>query len=472
MFHDFLRQISLFGSLTESDFGRICGMVQEIHLAAGEELFAEGSTGDKAYIIKEGQLEVVKTSGGREVLLAVRGAGNVIGEMSLLEKAPRMATVRARTDSVLLVITQQQFDQLLETSPSAARTLLNTVLTRWRATEGLLRQSEKMAQLGTLVAGIAHELNNPAAAVRSGAEQLRTALRKFEEAHVDLHGQALSQAQWTVLLWLAQQTEQRAAQPLELDALARSDRESKLETWLEGHDVPDAWELAPALVSLDYDVDSLATLADHFTPQQLPSVICWLEAACTIYSLLAEIGQGAEQISTLVGALKTYAYLDQAPLQNVDVHQGLDNTLLILRNKLKSGVSVRRVYAPDLPKIEAYGSELNQVWTNIIDNAIDALNGQGEIVIRTRREEKWVVVEIEDNGPGIPAEVLPRIFDPFFTTKPIGQGTGLGLDIAYNIVVLKHRGDIKVHSEPGSTCFEVWLPINQPETVRDTSPSH
>ena len=170
------------------------------------------------------------------------------------------------------------------------------------------------------------------------------------------------------------------------------------------------------------------------------------------------------RISEIVKALKSYSYLDQAPVQAVDLHEGLDNTLLVLGHKLKSGISVRREYAPDLPNIQANGSELNQVWTNIIDNAADALQGQGEITIRTRHEGEWVVIEIEDDGPGIPAEIQPRVFEPFYTTKPPGQGTGLGLDISYNVVAHNHRGDINVFSEPGKTCFRVRLPVNAPPT--------
>ena len=179
-----------------------------------------------------------------------------------------------------------------------------------------------------------------------------------------------------------------------------------------------------------------------------------------MHNLLAEIGAGVGRISQIVKALKTYSYLDQAPVQAVDVREGLEDTLLILRGKLNEGISVRREYAPDLPRIQGHGSELNQVWTNLIDNAADAVDGKGEIVLRTRREGDFVIVDVQDNGPGIPAEIKDRIFDPFFTTKPVGQGTGLGLDISYNIVVNKHRGDIKVNSEPGKTVFEVWLPLN------------
>jgi len=460
MTREFLAKVSLFSNLPETDFKRICGIVEVVRLTAGEELFAEGSPGDRAFIIKEGQLEVLKTSSGREVLLDVPGPGSVIGEMALVQDVPRMASVRARTDCVLLTIHHDQFERLLNTSPSAARAILNTVLTRWRNTAAMLHQSERMAQLGTLTAGVAHELNNPAAAVKRSTVQMKDAIEQFERAHRQLKQCTFVDAQWQTLEELGDYARARATRPTEFDVLTRSDREYELEAWLEAQGVPDAWEYASTLVNLDYDAHKLASMAGHFASDQLPTVICWLMATFEISSLLNEIGQGAERISQIVKALKSYSYLDQAPVQAVDVHEGLDNTLVILRHKLEAGIGVRREYAPDLPKIEAYGSELNQVWTNIIDNAADAMDGQGRIIIRTRQDRDWVVVEIEDDGPGIPPEIQPRLFDPFFTTKPPGQGTGLGLDISYNIIVYRHRGDIKVSSEPGKTCFQVWLPVN------------
>ena len=459
--YDFLRKVPLFADLPDDDLMQLCEVAEEVRLAAGEELFAEGSTGDRAYIIRSGELEIIKHSSGREVLLSLRNEpGDVIGEMALLEQMPRTASVRARTDSELLVIHQDQFDHLLNTSPSAARAMLHTVLQRWRGTEAMLRQSEKMAQLGTLSAGVDHELNNPAAAAKRGADQLQGAINQMADAQAQLGRQALSEDEQDALRELTEMARSRAVRPSEMDALARSDQEYELEGWLQEHGVDNAWEMAPALVNLDFDVAGLAVLAGKFSPDHLPAVIESLGAAYTVHNLLAEIGQGAGRISEIVKALKSYSYLDQGPVQAVDVHEGLDNTFLILRSKLTSGISVRREYASDLPNIEAYGSELNQVWTNLIDNAADALEEKGEIVVRTRREDDWVVVEIEDNGPGIPQEIQHRIFDPFFTTKAPGHGTGLGLDITYNIVVFKHRGDIKVTSQPGKTCFQVRLPVN------------
>ena len=457
---EFLRKIPLFADLPEPDLLRLCSMVEELRVGAGELLFGEGSQGTRAYIIQQGELEILKASGGREVLIAVRKPGEVIGEISLLQASPRTASVRARTDAVLLSLEKEQLDQLLQTSSTALQAMFHTVLSRWRGMEAMLRQSEKLAQLGTLTAGVAHELNNPASAVQRASGQLEPALQGFQRASLALSRLELDGAQSQALEAATQRALELSARPPVLEALARSDREGELEGWLKRHGVADPWEQAPLLVNLDYDAARLEALARSFPNAQLPVVLTSLTATYAVHNLLAEIGAGAGRISQIVKALKTYSYLDQAPVQAVDVREGLEDTLLILRSKLNEGISVRREYAPDLPRIQGYGSELNQVWTNLIDNAADAVGGKGEIVLRARREGDSVIVEVQDSGPGIPAEIKDRIFDPFFTTKPVGQGTGLGLDISYNIVVNKHRGDIKVNSEPGKTVFEVWLPLN------------
>ena len=245
-----------------------------------------------------------------------------------------------------------------------------------------------------------------------------------------------------------------------MGSLQRSDREDEIEVWLQEQGFEHAWEAAPALVNLGYDCDTLGSLVANFTHAQFSPVIKWLNDTHTIYSLLEEIGQGAGRISELVKALKDYTYLDRAPVQTLDIHEGLDSTLIILRSKLRRGITVHREYDAELPQIQALGSELNQVWTNILDNAIGAVNGGGEITLRTRHDDEWVIVEIEDNGSGIPEEVMPHLFEPFFTTKSPGQGSGLGLNISHNIVVQKHQGRIDVHSRPGRTRFEIRLPLD------------
>lgn len=324
--------------------------------------------------------------------------------------------------------------------------------------EIMLRQTEKLATLGRLSAGMAHELNNPVAAVRSSAGHLHAAFARLQQVHQGLGKIDLTGAQFDVLAALDQQVRTRAKQTASLSALARQAHETSLETWLDAQGVADAWEISPQLAALDYTVADLVTVTAGFSPAQGSAVMTWLGTLAAVYTLLGEIDTGTSRIVTIVGALKAYTFLDQAPVQNVDVHEGLENTLVMLHAKLAAGVTVRRDYGTNLPRIEAYGSELNQVWTHLIDNAIDATGGLGEIILRTSAEGSWLVVEITDSGPGIPPAVQPHIFDPFFTTKPPGAGTGLGLNICHQIIVDKHRGQITVSSHPGQTTFEIRLP--------------
>jgi signal transduction histidine kinase len=326
--------------------------------------------------------------------------------------------------------------------------------------EVLLRQSEKLATLGRLSAGVAHELNNPAAAAQRSASYLLKAIGRLQKAQLGLDMYGLSSTQKTQLTSLLQRAAEQAAQPVNLDSLTRSDREDEFEAWLDAQQVPDGWEYTSELVAMGYVETALDRLGATFSQVQLPAVVAWLSATYALVSLAQEIGEAASRISEIVKALKSYSYMDQAPTQQVDIHEGLDGTLAIMRHKLKNGVDVVRDYGDDVPLIDAYGSELNQVWTNLIDNAIDAMSGQGQLTLQTRRDGDWVVVAVTDDGSGIPEEIQPKIFDPFFTTKPPGQGTGLGLNISYNIVVQKHNGRFTVQSRPGETCFEVRLPVD------------
>jgi signal transduction histidine kinase len=458
MTSDFLRRLPLFSSLSEEDLTRLCEMAEPLPIQAGQVLIREGSPGDAVYIIEEGEFEVTKRAGDQELIITRRGPGEVIGEMALLDGSARSATVRALGDSRVLRIAQDTFQEMLAYSPSARKAILQNVGGRLRSIESTLMQHEKMAALGGLAAGLAHELNNPSAAIRRNADHLRNSLDEWQEAIVGLQTVGLRDGQNDRLQALETEMIERSAQPVFLDPLVCSDLEIDLQAWLEERGVEGAWELAPALVALGWEVDSLRDKVEDFSTEQLSAVLQWLGTGSSIYRLLDEVRRSAERISEVVGAVKQYSYADQAPVQNVDVHQGLDSTLIILRHKLRAGVKVIRDYAPDLPYIEAYAGELNQVWTNLIDNAIDAMNGQGELLIRTCAEKGHVIVEITDNGPGIPPALLKRIFDPFFTTKPQGQGSGLGLYLAYNSVQ-KHFGQTQVESRPGRTCFQVTLPV-------------
>ena len=323
----------------------------------------------------------------------------------------------------------------------------------------LLDQSEKLATLGKLSAGLAHELNNPAAAAGRGAGKVRAAFEQHVRAHLALNATGLSPDQAAGMRELARVVRDYQEGPDALDSLAHSDREAEVEQWLEAHGIEQAWEIAPALVMMNCSAEQLHHLAATFTTEQMPLLLSWMVNGFTVLNVVDEIGEGAKRLSEIVAALKTYAHPDQAPTQNVDVREGLDNTVVMLRSRLKPGVSVHREYARDLPAITAYTSELNQVWTNLIDNAITAMHGRGDLTLRARREGNWVVVEVIDTGPGIPEEQQGRIFDPFFTTKAPGEGTGLGLSISHNIITQKHKGEIRVFSQPGNTCFQVKLPL-------------
>jgi signal transduction histidine kinase len=344
-------------------------------------------------------------------------------------------------------------------SASLQRKRLRDLEKMYLQQEVTLRQSEKLATLGKLSAGVAHELNNPAAAAQRGAARLMAAFARLQELYLQIGTLCLDESQTAALLRLDRHVHERAKKPEYLDALTRSDREIEWEEWLVAQGIAEPWVAAPMLTQLGFTQDELSGLLADFTPTQLPVVMEWMECSHTIYGLTEEIGHGTQRIAEIVKALKAYTYLDQAPHQLVNVHDGLDNTLIILRSKLQSGITVQRDYASDLPLIDAYGSELNQVWTNLIDNSIDAMSGKGEIQLRTRRDGDWVVVEIEDTGPGIPASIQNHIFDPFFTTKPPGQGTGMGLNITHNIIVQRHKGRVDLFSQPGHTRFEVRLPL-------------
>jgi signal transduction histidine kinase len=450
-----LRKSPLFEGLSDQELQQLVDDATPVSLHAGETLMKQGDPGDAAYVVLKGGFEIQKQSGPSLIKIDVRNPGEIIGEMALLSNTPRSATVVAVGDSEALRISQEVFENLLSTSPSAAMAVLHWVLARLGQNESLLHQQEKMAALGTMSAGLAHELNNPAAAAQRSAALLRGAPASWLVLTHRLETLAFRENLSEWLNDFMRDATRRFEKPLKLETLEKIDLVDQLQTWLEENGVDSAWNIAPAMVNFGWNIETLDELKDVPLFQ---TAIRWLGMGSMIVTQLYEIQNTTERISQIVRAMKSYTYLDQAPLLEVDVHEGLENTLVIMQHKLKQGVTIKREYAPDLPRIEAYASELNQVWTNIIDNAVDAMQGRGVITLRTYEDKDQVVVEIIDNGPGIPKDIQSRILEPFFTTKPPGQGTGLGLHVTHDIVANRHRGLLLIESEPGETKFKVILP--------------
>ncbi len=430
-----LRAVSLFADLAEPDLLRIAARARLEDVASGTEIIREGTPPDALYIVDRGELVVTK---GTHTLNTC-GRGDLLGELSVLENRPRTATVTARTDARLIVIDALAIHDLLRGSPTAALAILRTMATRLGNSEAVLRQHDTLAGLGRIAAGLAHELNNPASAVKRGAAELDTKLRDCEAAAFALH--AVDHARVRGL------AEPRTA--IAETTMQRARREQTLEAALDRRGISHAWELAPALAALHWDATALD--ADQLSPAALR----WIAAISSTRAIARDVADAAGRISELVDAVRQHSHLGEAPLQEVDLHAGLDSTLALLRHKL-GAVTVRREYG-ELPRLTAHGGELNQVWTNLIDNALHAMAGTGELVIATRRDDDHVIVEVIDSGPGIPAHLLSEIWKPFFTTKGVGEGTGLGLHLVHNVIVQRHRGTIEVDSQPGRTCFRVRL---------------
>jgi signal transduction histidine kinase len=434
---DRLRDTPLFGGLDDAQLDRLVELGEIVDLVADEVLIREGDVADALYVVLDGELEVTKRAGSSEIPLAQVGPGSLQGEIAALEGGRRLASVRAMGPAEVLRIPVDTIRELLDAGPDVALAVIRTAVGRLRAMESTLREREKLAGLGTLAAGLAHELNNPAAAALRSVNALERAVAAAESRPHPVP---------------PPRPPEDTAPPR--SALERADRIAELERY-----APDADD-ASALVELGWTSEALAAVPAEAIP--------WLAADASVRQLLGELEMALSRIGEIVAAVKGYTYLDQAPVQRVDVRIGLEQTLVILRHKLKA-IDVSTAFAEDLPEIEAHGSELNQVWTNIVDNAADAMDGRGSLSIAAEPESGGLGVRVTicDSGPGMPADVRRRIFEPFYTTKEPGKGTGLGLHISHNVVA-QHGGRIEVESEPGRTCFIVTLP---PRIARDAAPA-
>jgi signal transduction histidine kinase len=450
-----VRTAPLFAQLTDDKLECIApGSI--IEAPVGTVLAHEGERNGCFHLFLEGEARIHRTYDRQSILMAVAKPGSYIGEIMLLLEVPWLSTVRITKPARLFQLDETGFWNMLSTCETVAREIFRSAANRLRNIEGYSQQREKLVSLGTMAAGLAHELNNPAAAAQRAAAHMQETTDNVQTFLCSL-SKTLDPEQWQCLLNVAN-TASKAISPA-LDHLARSDQEDAVANWLDAHGTANAWNLAPTFVNVGLDAGKLAELAGCLPVESHHDALGWLEARLNLKSLIAQVEQSTTRIAELVKAVKSYSYMDQSPMQEIDVHEGLESTLTILGHKLKNA-TVIRAFDRSIPRVMAYGSELNQVWTNLIDNAIAATNGKGKICIGTSAEHDQLLVEIVDDGPGIPREVQARMFEPFFTTKPVGTGTGLGLVISNRIVGDRHGGEIEFESRPGETRFKVWLPLH------------
>ena len=453
---DSLRDLPVLASLADEELAQLAAAGRERRLATGEFLFHQGDRASAFHLVLDGRLETTREIAGEQVLMMNHGPGGFLGAMALLTETPYRGSTFAVDDTLLFELDGEELRRLAFTHPPLLRQFLPAFESVSHAVKGIERDREKLLAVGTLAAGLAHELNNPAAAAGRAVATLGEYERARQDAFADIAGAGAPAERLVAIVSLgAEATDQPFPEPL--DPLAESDREDELAAALDRRGVAGGRGIASALTEARLGPEWVDRVAAGVGEEALSAGLRFVAACAGARVVLAELEQATTRIADLVGAVKDYSYLDQGPRQTVDIHEGLENTLALLAHKLgEKHVEIVRDFDPELPTVEASGSELNQVWTNLIDNALDALEADGRITLRTRTQGPRVCIEIADNGPGIPTDLQARVFDAFFTTKPVGHGAGLGLDIAQRIVV-RNRGEIRLESQPGDTRFQVLL---------------
>jgi signal transduction histidine kinase len=457
-----LRRIHVFAGLPDDQLKWFADNTAERRYSAGEVLFRKGAPPDELVLLLEGEFHAYWDEKDHDIVYIGRAgdqASEVTGMLPFSRMTSYQVTGRAVTNMRVLRFPVRLFPEMMQRMPVLVQRLVGIMSDRVREATTLDQQQDKLMALGKLSAGLAHELNNPAAGATRAANDLIETLKELRSADMRLCSHDLSDNQQSSIAAFERKAIDHTATAEQLNSLDQSDREDQVSEWLEAHGVSEAWKLSPNLVEAGMDSPALEQLLGEIPSTAMTDVLARVNCQLAAAKLASEIKTATARISELVGAIKEYSYMDQASVQELDVHKGLENTLLILKYKLrKKDITVTRDYDPSLPRIKAYGSELNQVWTNLIVNAVDAMSSGGKLKVRTKREPTDIMIEIRDNGAGIPPEVRSRIFEPFFTTKAVGEGTGLGLDTVARIV-RKHRGNIRFESKPGDTCFQVRLPI-------------
>ncbi len=459
----------LFEKLTPGQLGRLCEAGRVERYEPGT-VYAEGDPATCFYVMVEGTVVLSRRVGGDDVeVTRTSQRGVYAGAMQayLGDRVPQVYnnSLRVTEPTRFFVLPADTFADIMQDWFPMAVHLLEGLFFGVRSTQRAVGQRERLLALGSLSAGLTHELNNPAAAAVRATASLRERVGKMRRKLRVISEGAYDRETLAGLIEIQERTAERVAKAPVLSPLEASDREDLLSDWLDDHGVTEGWRIAPTFVQAGLDEDWLEQVAAAVDEETLASAVGWLNYTVETELLMDEIQDSAARISHLVDAAKQYSQLDRAPFQVADVHELLDSTLLMLSGKLGKGIRVVKEYDRTLPRVPAYPAELNQVWTNLVDNAVAAMRetyGEGTLTVRTAREGDRLLVEFGDTGPGIPAEIRDRVFDPFFTTKPVGEGTGLGLDISWRIVVNKHHGSLRFESEPGDTRFQVLLPLTAP----------